>query len=125
MELRRLQATDLFAMVRLLNAIGFKELKDVINLDEINEARKNVTDENKEAVWVNIGTNIIMSIIPFIIEKLAVAENEIYSFVGGIAGMKVKDVAKMDAIEFIDLITEIFQKEEFKDFFKRASKLIR
>lgn len=125
MELRRLQATDLFAMVRLLNAIGFKEIKDVINLDEINEARKNVTDENKEAVWVNIGTNIIMSIIPFIIEKLAVAENEIYSFVGGIAGMKVKDVAKMDAIEFIDLITEIFQKEEFKDFFKRASKLIK
>ena len=125
MELRRLQATDLFAMVRLLNAIGFKELKSVINFDEINEARKSVTEENKEAVWVDMGTNIIMSLIPFIIEKLAVAETEIYSFVGGIANMKVKDVAKMDAIEFIDLITAIFQKEEFKDFFKRASKLIK
>lgn len=125
MELRRLQATDLFAMVRLLNAIGFKELKTAINFDEIKEARKNVTDENKESVTVEIGTNIVMSLIPFIIEKLAVAETEIYSFVGGIADMKIKDVAKMDAIEFIDLITAIFQKEEFKDFFKRASKLIK
>ena len=125
MELRKLQATDLFAMVRLLNAIGFNELKTVINFDEIKEARKNVTDENKEAVYVEMGTNLIMSIIPFIIEKLAVAETEIYAFVGGIANMKVKDVAKMDAIEFIDLITAIFQKEEFKDFFKRASKLIK
>ena len=125
MELRRLQATDLFAMVRLLNAIDFKELKTAINFDEIKEARKNITDENKESVWVEMGTNLVMSLIPFIVEKLAVAETEIYSFVGGIAGMKVKDVAKMDAIEFIDLITAIFQKEEFKDFFKRASKLIK
>ena len=125
MELRRLQATDLFAMVRLLNAIGFNELKTAINFDEIKEARKNVTDENKESVYVAMGTNIIMSLIPFIFEKLAVAETEIYSFVGGIANMKIKDVAKMDAIEFIDLITAIFQKEEFKDFFKRASKLIK
>ena len=125
MELRRLQATDLFAMVRLLNAIDFKELKTAINFDEIKEARKNITDENKESVWVEMGTNLVMSLIPFIVEKLAVAETEIYSFVGGIAGMKIKDVAKMDAIEFIDLITAIFQKEEFKDFFKRASKLIK
>ena len=40
MELRRLQATDLFAMVRLLNAIGFNEFKTAINFDEIKEARK-------------------------------------------------------------------------------------
>lgn len=125
MELRRLQATDLFAMVRLLNAIGVKELKTAINFDEINEAKKNITEENRESVYVDIGTNMIMSLIPFIIDKLSNAENEVYSFVGGIANMKIKDVAKMDAIEFIDLITAIFQKEEFKDFFKRASKLIK
>ena len=125
MELRRLQATDLFAMVRVLNAIDIKELKNAINFDEIKEARKNITDENKEAVTVEIGTNVIMSIVPFIFEKLAVAETEIYTFVASIAGMKVKDVAKMDAIEFTDLLIAIFQKEEFKDFFKRASKLIK
>lgn len=125
MELRRLQASDLFAFVRLLNAIGFNELKNVINFNEISEARKNVTDENRDTVAMEIGTNIIMSIIPFIISKMSVAETEIYTFVGGIANMKVKDVAKMDAVEFIDLITAIFHKEEFKDFFKRASKLIK
>ena len=105
MELRRLQASDLFAMVRLLNVIGFKELKTVIDFDEIKERQKTITDENRESVWVDIGTQITMSIIPFIFEKLSVAESEIYSFVGSIAGMKVKDVAKMDAIEFIDLLT--------------------
>ena len=125
MELRRLQATDLFAMVRVLNAIDVKELKTVINFEQIKEARKSITDENKESVTTEIGTSIIMSTIPFILEKLAVAETEIYNFVAPIANMKIKDVAKMDAIEFIDLITAIFQKEEFKDFFKRASKLIK
>ena len=124
-ELRRLQASDLFAMVKLLNVIGFKELKNVINLDEIKEARKNITDENKETLYAEMGTKIITSLVPFVFEKLSIAENEIYTFVGGIANMKAKDVAKMDAIDFIDLLTEIFKKEEFKDFFKRASKLIK
>ena len=125
MELRRLQATDLIAMVRVLNAIDIKELKNAINFDEIKEARKNITDENKEAVTVEIGTNVIMSIVPFIFEKLAVADTEIYTFVASIAGMKVKDFAKIDAFEFTDLLISIFHKEEFKDFFKRASKLIK
>ena len=124
-ELRRLQASDLFAMVKLLNVIGFKELKNVINLDEIKEARKNITDENKETLYAEMGTKIITSLVPFVFEKLSIAENEIYTFVGGIANMKAKDVAKMDAIDFIDLLMEIFKKEEFKDFFKRASKLIK
>ena len=30
MELRKLQATDLFSMVRLLNGIGFTKIKDAI-----------------------------------------------------------------------------------------------
>ena len=124
-ELRRLQASDLFAMVKLLNVIGFKELKNVINLDEIKEARKNITDENKETLYAEMGTKIITSLVPFVFVKLSIAENEIYTFVGGIANMKAKDVAKMDAIDFIDLLMEIFKKEEFKDFFKRASKLIK
>ena len=125
MELRKLQASDIFSMVRIINGIGFKTIKDSINVDEINEIRKGMTDENSDAIASKVGTNVVMSILGTLIENLPKVENDVYEFAGNVAGMKAKDVAKMDAGDFIDLLISIFNKDEFKDFFGRASKLIK
>ena len=125
MELRKLQATDIFSMVRIINGIGFKTIKDSINVDEINEIRKGMTDENSDVIASKVGTNVVMSILGTLIENLPKVENDVYEFAGNVAGMKAKDVAKMDAGDFIELLISIFTKDEFKDFFSRASKLIK
>ena len=125
MELRRLQATDLFGMVKILNGIGLNNFKDAININEIKEMRKNITGENEVEVISDIGMNVVMSALTVILEHLPAVETDLYNFVGSIANMKAKDVAKMDVGEFMDLLISIAQKEEFKDFFKRASKLIK
>ena len=69
--------------------------------------------------------NVMMSILGTVLENLPKVENDVYNFAGNVAGMKAKDVAKMDIGEFMDLVISIVQKDEFKDFFKRASKLIK
>lgn len=125
MELRKLQASDIFSMVRIINGIGFNTIKDSINIDEINEMRKGMTDENSNEVASKVGTNIVMSILGTLIENLPKVENDVYEFAGNIAGIKAKDVAKMEAGDFVELLISIFTKEEFKDFFSRASKLIK
>ena len=125
MELRRLQATDLFGMVKILNGIGLKNFKDVIDTNKIKEMRKSINDDNAEQVVSDIGMNVVMSVLSVILENLPSVETDLYNFIGSIANMKVKDVAKMDIGDFMDLLISIAQKEEFKDFFKRASKLIK
>lgn len=125
MELRKLQASDIFSMVRIINGIGFKTIKDSINVDEINEIRKGMTDENSDVIASKVGTNVVMSILGTLIENLPKVENDVYEFAGNVAGMKAKDVAKMEAGDFIELLISIFTKDEFKDFFSRASKLIK
>ena len=65
-----------------------------------------------------------MSVLGILLENLPLIEQDLYNFVGSVAGIKAKDVAKMDINKFVDLLIEIINKEEFKDFFKRASKLI-
>lgn len=127
MELRKLQANDLFLMVRIISGIGFKEFKNVIDTDEIAEARKKASDEKADVSEIagTLGVNMLMSILGVVIEHLPEVENDVYKFVGGVANMKASDVAKMDLCEFMDVITAIFKKEEFADFFKRASKLIK
>ena len=125
MELRKLQASDIFSMVRIINGIGFKTIKDSINVDEINEIRKGMTDENSDVIASKVGTNVVMSILGTLIENLPKVENDVYEFAGNVAGMKAKDVAKMEAGDFIELLISIFTNDEFKDFFSRASKLIK
>ena len=124
-NMRNLQATDLFSVVKILNGIGLKNIKESIDFEEINKIRKGMTEDNADAVTSQVGVNVVMSIATVILENLPKVENDLYTFVGSVIGVKAKDVAKMDMGDFMDVLITIIQKEEFKDFFKRASKLIK
>ena len=128
-EMRSLQASDIFSVVKILNGIGLNNVKEAINIEEINEIRKTMTEDNSEdnseKVYSQVGVKVVMSIATVILENLPKVENDLYTFVGSVIGIKTKDVAKMDIGDFMDVLIAIIQKEEFKDFFKRASKLIK
>lgn len=124
-EMRKLQATDIFSVVKILNGIGLKNVKEAINFEEINKIRKGLTEDNADIITSQVGLNVVMSLATVIIENLPKVENELYNFIGSVIDVKAKDVAKMDMGEFMDVLITIIQKEEFKDFFKRASKLIK
>ena len=122
---RNLQATDIFSVVKILNGIGLKNVKEAIDFEEINKIRKGMTEENADVISSQVGLNVVMSLATVIIENLPKVENDLYNFIGSVIDVKAKDVAKMDMGEFMDVLITIIQKEEFKDFFKRASKLIK
>ena len=124
-EMRNLQATDIFSVVKILNGIGLKNIKEAINIEEINNIRKGMTEDNVDVISSQVGVKVVMSIATVILENLLKVENDLYTFVSSVIGVKAKDVAKMDMGEFMDVLITIIQKEEFKDFFKRASKLIK
>ena len=124
-NMRNLQATDIFSVVKILNGIGLKNIKESIDFEEINKIRKGMTEDNADAVTSQVGVNVVMSIATVILENLPNVESDLYNFIGSVIDMKAKDVAKMDMGEFMDILVTIIQKEEFKDFFKRASKLIK
>ena len=124
-NMRNLQATDIFSVVKILNGIGLKNIKESIDFEEINKIRKGMTEDNADAVTSQVGVNVVMSIATVILENLPNVESDLYNFIGSVIDMKAKEVAKMDMGEFMDILVSIIQKEEFKDFFKRASQLIK
>ena len=123
--MRNLQATDIFSVVKILNGIGLKNVKEAIDFEEINNIRNGMTEGNADVITSQVGLKVVMSLVTVIIQNLPKVETDLYNFVGNVIGVKAKDVAKMDMGEFMDLLIAIIQKEEFKDFFKRASKLIK
>ena len=124
-EMRSLQASDIFLVVKILNGIGLNNIKEAINFEDINNIRKGMVKDNSENIYSQVGVKVVMSITTVILENLPKVENDLYTFVGSVIGVKAKDVAKMDMGDFMDVLVSIIQKEEFKDFFKRASKLIK
>ena len=125
MKLRNLQASDIFTMVKILNGIGLTKIKSAIDFEKIKELRKNMTDKNADDIASHVGTDVILSVVSVMFENLPAIESDLYKFVGSLAGIKPTEVAKLDLNVFVDLIFDIFKKEEFVDFFKRASKLIK
>lgn len=124
MELRKIQANDLFALVKMLKKLGIKDLKNVFNASEIKSLREK--SKNGEKIdYVEIGINGVMSILTIIIENLDIIENDFYVFVGNIANTEPTEIATMKIDKFMELINEIVHKEEFKDFFNQALKLIK
>ena len=122
MELRNIQAKDLFALVKILKKLGIKDLKSVFNTDEIKSLREKKKNGDK-IDYVEIGINGVMSILTILIEKLDIIEDDFYVFVGNIANTEPTEIATMKIDKFMELINEIVHKEEFKDFFKQALKL--
>ena len=125
MELRKLQATDLFIIVKIINTLGIKKIKESISIDEIKNAREKIKEDNsnKNEVYKEIGTNVIMSIVDVVIENIPLIEQDLFNFIGNLASVKSEEIAKMDIGDFMDLLIAIIKKEEFKDFFGRALRL--
>lgn len=122
-DLRTLQATDLFTMMKIINKIGIENIKSTIDVEKIKMARANMTEENSSKIATDIGMEIMMGVLGVVLERLPLVEDELYTFMGSVSGMKSKDVAKLGINDFMALMIEIFKKEEFKDFFNRALRL--
>lgn len=126
-ELRTLKSDDLFPMFGILSKIGFKDLKEIITPDKIKDMKSMISqndDENTDATTM-LGVSVVMEVVSIIMKNLPSCKNEIYTFLSGLSGMTVKEIAELDMVTFTEMIVAVVQKQEFKDFFKVVSKLFK
>ena len=121
---RQLETTDLFLMFKLLNKIGFKDLKENEGLKKTLFMFSGGTVNGK--VDVNaLGMDIFFEAAAVLFDAIPQAENEIYGLLASVAGMKVETIKKQPPAVTFEMIVDFCRKEEFKDFFKVASKLFK
>lgn len=117
--LRNLKADDIFLVVRIINKIGFKELKGCFNTDEVRTAISN-NAKGKEADISAVGMTVMLEIAGVILEHLPDCKNEIYALLSGLSGKTQKDIAELPSGVFVQMVMEVVRKEEFRDFFQGA-----
>lgn len=118
--LGKLGGKHLFTFTTILKKIGFKELKECFESDEIASliSEKNVNIEK-------VGINVMMNVAVIVISNLENCESDIYKLLSDLSGMSKKELSELDMNIFIEMIMDVFRKEEFKGFFKAASRLFK
>lgn len=116
--LRKLCAGDIFPMCSILNKVGFKELKACFDIDK---ARQLASGKNVEAV----GFAVAMDALSIIVANMEKCKDSLYQFLSGLTGMTKMEIDKLDMEVFFELLVDVVKKEEFKTFFKAASRFIK
>jgi hypothetical protein len=123
---RKLNSTDLFPMVKIISKIGLDELTQVFEGDILNSIVGRVENEHSDKKQIEFlaGMNVVAKIANKILEHLPKCEKEIYSLLANVSGMTTVEVKSLDLDVFMEMILDFVMKEEFKSFFKVASKYI-
>lgn len=120
--LRALEAKDVFLMSKIIGAIGIKEFKSAFESDELKSMIRSNGDTD---VTMSVGISVFMDIAGIILNNLPKCEKDVYSFLGSLSGMDAKQIESLPMVTFIEMIIDVIKKEEFKDFMKVVSKLLK
>lgn len=120
--LRELQSKDVFLMSRIISKIGIKEFKSCFETEDV---QKLIAEGIDEGAVERIGLSVMMDIAGVVLSNVSHAEQDIYSFLADLSGKTAKDIAELDMVVFAEMIIEVVQKDQFKDFIKVVSKLFK
>lgn len=117
---RKLNATDVMPMCRILSKVGIKELGACFQSDEVKAL---ISDKSNSADTV--GIQVVLDIAGTILERLPDCEKEIFSLLASVGGMTVDDVRALDLPTFAEMVIDFVKKDDFRDFIGVASRLFK
>ena len=118
--LRKVEADDIFVVTTLLGQIGFKEIKRIAKDSDLMALLK-----DKEIDGLTKGIGIGAEIVEIILTHIEVCKNQVYRFLSRLSGLEIETIAKLPPADFVDMIYEVVEQDEFVDFFKAASRFFK
>ena len=122
-ELRRMTSADIFPMCTIIKKIGIDEVKKIINSPELMSLVSN--SKGKDDRTTAIGMSFMLDIASLIVGNIPKIEADLYKFLASMSKMTEKELRDISPADFLDLIVAVIKHEDFKDFFSRASQLLK
>lgn len=122
-EFRRLNATDLFAMVRFIKKFGVNSFSQAFNnYLKSKKADEEAQTEDEKALAKGA---IAFDIIQIVFERIDECEDEVFKLLERTSNLSLDELHKLEPSVFMEMIVDFIHKEEFADFFMAAAKLIK
>ena len=137
-EFRELCSDDVFLMATIISKIGIQELSKSFNIEPIKKLIVKVTNGKKgeklsemiskeelaEIVSV-IGFSIGFDMFNVLLTNMEKVKPEVYQLLSQTSNLSVEEIRKLKPMVFIGMLKDFFKKEDFADFFKGASSLLK
>ena len=121
-ELRAINSSDLFIMIRIIGKIGVKNFQRCFNSESVRNAIANNGNQDDDNLGA-VGMIVMIEVADILVENLPKCENEIYQFLSTLSAQGIDDIKQLPPADFLEMIIEVIQKPEFADFFKVALRL--
>lgn len=122
-EFRKLKSTDTFVMFKILSKIGVNEFTECLEKDSVKQMFGLV--EKTDNATTIMGMSVMLEVANIILANLPKCENEIYQLLSDTSNLSVKEVKELDFAVFMEMVVDFIKKEEFADFIKVASRLLK
>ncbi len=123
---RKLEATDVFPMFKILSKIGINEFAECFGKESVQKMFSTLTGEKAVANFTqSMGIAITLEIVNVILGNLPKCEQEIFQMLSSTSNLSVEQVKKLDFATFTGMVIEFVKKDEFKDFIKVVSVLFK
>ena len=138
-ELKPLAGEHIVPMVSIIRKIGLKELKNCISEEALekvislfmggaNSTEEGKTDNNAENIFSAIGISILptaLDVAEVLLANIEKAEADIFRFLESVSNLSVEQIKQLSLADTAEMIIDVIQKEDFKDFFKVVSKFFK
>ena len=122
---KKLSSPDIFPMVKIIGLIGVNEFTACFEKDSLKKLMENVSGEDKGELSSIVGISVILEIANVICGNLPKCEAYIYQLLSQTSNLTVEEVKALDMVTFLEMIVDFIKKDEFRDFIKVASKLLK
>lgn len=122
-ELRKMTSADIFPMCTIIKKIGIDEVKKIINSPELMSLISN--SKGKDDRTTAIGMSFMLDIASLIVGNIPKIEADLYKFLASMSKMTEKELREISPADFLELVIAVIKHEDFKDFFSRASQLLK
>lgn len=122
-ELRKMTSADIFPMCTIIKKIGIDEVKKIINSPELMSLVSN--SKGKDDRTTAIGMSFMLDIASLIVGNIPKIEADLYKFLASMAKTTEKELREISLADFLELVIAVMKHEDFKDFFKVASQLLK
>ena len=122
--LGKFKSTDVFTMATMLSKIGLGQVADGFGRENIMQILSESKGKKKEEVTAFTGMQMTLQIAEIILSNLNKCEAEIFKLLSSVTGASVEELRDLDAEVFAELVIDVVTMQQFKDFFKVASRLL-
>lgn len=120
---RKLNATDIFAMSKLISKIGIRDFGKAFEGSEIAHIISSSGNDLSDTMLKTVGVNTILNIADILLANLGRCEQEVYTLLSRVSNMETAEIAALSPADFTEMLINFCKKEELRDFILAVSKL--